>query len=122
MKTLIKLFLFVFIFLSTINYQPVTLFAVLKDNLDEVVAYPNPVRFSRGESLVTFDNLTNNIVLRIIKVNGDLVRELTVNGSNGIIVWNVTNDHGQRLGAGVYLYLITNEHGQKAKGKLAIIR
>lgn len=118
----VKSMLFLVLFLSTINYQPSTLHAELKSDLSEVFVYPNPVRVALGHNKVTFENLTNNVIIRIVKINGDLVREINVTDSSGVADWDLANNQGQRVGGGVYLYVITNEHGQKAKGKLAIIR
>ncbi|MDD5132017.1 MAG: T9SS type A sorting domain-containing protein [bacterium] len=118
----LQLTLFMALVLSAINYQPSTGFAALKDNLSESYLYPNPVRTSLGHDKVTFENLTNNVIIRIFKTNGDIVREINATDTNGTVTWDLTNDNGKKIASGMYLYLITNEAGDKLKGKLAIIR
>ena len=118
-----KMLIFAVLVLSTINYQPSTGFAALKENLSESYIYPNPVRTSLGNDKVTFANLTNNVIIRIFKTNGDLVREINATDTNyGTVIWDLTNDNGNKIASGIYIYLITNENGDKLKGKLAIIR
>lgn len=118
-----KLFLlFVLAVLSTINYQPSTVFAAPKDDLSSAYIYPNPVRAALGSDQVTFENLTNNVIIRIFKTNGDLVREINATDTTGAVTWDLTNDNGHKVASGIYFYLITNDSGHKAKGKIAIIR
>ena len=115
------IFLLSFLLLSAVCYLP-SGFAALKDNLSESYIYPNPVRTSQGNDKVTFANLTNNVMIRIFKTNGDLVREINATDTNGTVTWDLTNDNGNQVASGIYIYLITNELSQKSKGKLAIIR
>ncbi len=96
--------------------------AALKDNLSESYLYPNPVRTSLGHDKVTFENLTNNVIIRIFKTNGNLVREINATDTTGAVTWDLNNDNGKKIASGMYLYLITNDRGHKLKGKLAIIR
>jgi hypothetical protein len=117
-----KLLFLTVLVLSTINYQQSTAFADLRIDLTDVIAFPNPVRTAIGNDHVTFDNLTNNVTIKIFKINGSLVREIEANGANGQATWDLTNDSGEKVGSAVYLYLITNSDGQKHKGKLAVIR
>ena len=115
------LFLLVILLLTAIG-QPSTVFAQQKDNLSSVIVYPNPVRTTIGHTQATFDNLTNNANIKIFKINGDVVREINATDTAGTVIWDLTNDQGQKVGSAVYIYLITNELGQKVKGKLAVIR
>lgn len=115
------IFLLSFLLLSASGYRP-AVFAALKDNLSEVYIYPNPVRASLGHDKVTFENLTNNVMIKIFKTNGNAVREINAADTNGAVTWDLTNDHGHKIASGIYFYLITNELGHKFKGKLAIIR
>ncbi len=117
-----KLFVALTILLLTaVCYLPAA-FGALKDNLSESYIYPNPVRASLGHDKVTFENLTNNVIIRIFKTNGDLVREINATDTTGTVTWDLTNDNGNKVASGIYIYLITNESGHKLKGKLAIIR
>ncbi len=118
----LHLTLFVVLVLSTINYQPRTAFSALKEDLGSAYLYPNPVRISQGHDRVIFENLTNNVIIRIFKTNGNLVREINATDTNGRVTWNLDNDSGNKAASGMYIYLITNESGHKLKGKIAIIR
>jgi hypothetical protein len=91
------------------------------NNLSTVQVYPNPWRSDKhaGKS-VTFANLPTNTSVKIFTVSGHLARDLgTVNGS---VIWNLTNDSGDKVASGVYIYLITDSQGDKVKGKVAVIR
>lgn len=116
--------LFIVFALTVIWYLPPVscLYADLRSDLDSVIAYPNPVRTAIGQNKVTFENLTTNVKIRIFKINGDLVKEINATDTTGQVVWDLTNDAGQKVGSAVYLYLVTNSDSQKTKGKLAIIR
>jgi hypothetical protein len=113
--------LFVLLLLTS-NLGPLTAYADLRTDLDDVIAYPNPVRIAAGNTQVTFDNLTDTVTIKIFKINGSLVRKIEADGTNGITTWDLTNDGGEKVGSAVYIYLITNAAGQKQKGKIAIIR
>ena len=96
--------------------------ADLKNDLNEVIVYPNPARTAVGNNQVTFDNLTADVTIKIFRVNTGLVKEIKADNTNGKVVWDLTNDGGEKVGSAVYIYLVTNSNGQKIKGKLAIIR
>ena len=92
-------------------------------DLSGVIVYPNPFNFAKGHTTITFANLTNDVVVKIYKMNGELVKKIEDTNTGGTIAyWNVTNNSGKKLGAGTYVYLITNSAGQKAKGKIAVIK
>lgn len=99
--------------------------------LDDVTAYPNPYKPSAagyGNSVlgagVVFGNITENARIRIYTIAGDLVRDESINGSNGTWIWDTRTDGGDRAASGVYVYFVTNPDNstQKATGKIAIIR
>jgi hypothetical protein len=115
------MFLLSLLLLTAIGHRP-SAFGALKDDLSSSYLYPNPVRISLGHNKVTFENLTNNVIIRIFKTNGDLIREINATDTNGAVIWNLTNDNGNKVASGIYIYLITNDSSQKFKGKLAIIR
>jgi hypothetical protein len=115
--------IFILLFLLTAVLCPLSaVYADLRDNLSDVIAYPNPVRTSIGHNQVTFDNLTSNFTIKIFKINGSVVRQISANDTTGTAIWDLTNDSGEKVGSAVYIYLITNSAGQKFKSKIAIIR
>lgn len=117
-----RLLFLILLILSTIGNQTTSVQADLKDDLSSVIVYPNPVRVSKGHTKVTFDNLTNNAMVKIVKISGEVIREINATDTNGKVIWDLTNDSQQPVASAVYLYLITNENNQKTKGKLVIIR
>ena len=82
--------------------------------------FPNPVRPSRGQTEVVFDELAPNSKITIFTIMGVLVRELHA-GAGPLFRWDMKNDDGTDVASGVYVYLIESGGGT-ATGKLAVIR
>ncbi|MBI3292166.1 MAG: T9SS type A sorting domain-containing protein [Elusimicrobia bacterium] len=83
--------------------------------------YPNPWRADKhAGTLITFDQLTGNVTVKLFTVSGHLVKTLST--SSPSTTWDLTNDAGDPVASGLYLYLLTNDQGQKVRGKLAVIR
>ena len=83
-------------------------------------AFPVPFRPSLGHTVIKFTELSNRAEVRIYTVAGKLVRTLYAENLNPEIIWDVTNEQGERLASGIYLYWITG--GERAAGKLIVIR
>jgi len=83
--------------------------------------YPNPWRSDKhaGKN-ITFDGLTTGTDIKIFTVSSHKVAELHSDGPS--VLWDLSNDSGDKVASGVYLYVITDNAGDKAKGKLAIIK
>ncbi len=91
-----------------------------RDNLEDVYAYPNPVRpgFSGN---VTIDGLTADANVKITDIGGNLVYEETSEG--GSILWDTSAFGQYKVASGVYLVLITTDDGLETKvSKIMIIR
>lgn len=82
--------------------------------------HPNPFRAARGDTIVTFDQLTADSAVKIYTVSGRWVKTLQAPG--GSAVWDLTTDAGDKAASGLYLYLITDGQGNKTRGKFALIR
>jgi len=89
--------------------------------LSDAYAYPVPFIPSRGDTDITFTNISPLCTIKIYTLNGELVRTIEHTSGATSYSWDVTNDRGDRLGSGVCLYLIKNNQSKK-KGKLIIIR
>ena len=89
--------------------------------LSDAYAYPVPFIPSRGDTDITFTNISPLCTIKIYTLNGELIRTIEHTSGKTSYSWDVTNDRGDRLGSGVYLYLIKNNKNKK-KGKLIIIR
>ncbi len=91
-----------------------------RDNLDNVYAYPNPVR-PEFNGNVTIDGLTADANVKITDIEGNLVFEETSEG--GSVLWDTTAFGKYRVASGVYLVLITTEDAIETKvSKIMIIR
>ena len=91
-----------------------------RDDLDEVYAYPNPVR-PGFDGNVSIDGLTADANVKITDIEGNLVFETTSEG--GSVLWDTTAFGKYRVASGVYLVLITTEDALETKvSKIMVIR
>lgn len=91
-----------------------------QENLDNVRAYPNPVR-PRYEGMVTIDGLMKNANVKITDIEGNLVYEEFSQG--GSIQWDTKAFGKYKVASGVYLVLITADEQKETKvAKIMIIR
>lgn len=91
-----------------------------RDNLEEVFAFPNPVR-PGFEGNVTIDGLMQNANVKITDLEGNLVFQQTSEG--GSIQWDTTAFGRYKVASGVYMVLITSEDALETKiKKIMIIR
>ncbi|WP_298417453.1 two-component regulator propeller domain-containing protein [uncultured Kordia sp.] len=91
-----------------------------KESLENVYAFPNPVRpgFSGNLSIT---GLTNNAIVKITDIEGNLVYEATSEG--GTLLWDLTAFGRHKVASGVYLILIANEDGSETKvTKVMVVR
>ncbi|WP_339702563.1 two-component regulator propeller domain-containing protein [uncultured Marixanthomonas sp.] len=91
-----------------------------RENLDEVYAYPNPVRPGFNGN-VTIDGLTANANVKITDIEGNLVFEERSEG--GSILWDTTAFGKYKVASGVYLVLISTEDALETKvAKIMVVR
>lgn len=91
-----------------------------RDNLDNVYAYPNPVRPGFNGN-VTIDGLTANATVKITDIEGNLVFEDTSEG--GSIQWDTKAFGKYKVASGVYLVLISTEDALETKvAKIMVVR
>jgi hypothetical protein len=94
-------------------------------NLNHVFVYPNPYKTGSkvdGQECVMFANLTPDAEIRILNLNGIVIRTLKSQGNlTGGVRWYLDNDRGEKVGSGVYLYYVTGG-GDTFWGKLAVVR
>jgi hypothetical protein len=88
--------------------------------LENVYAYPNPVRPGFSGNL-TITGLVNNANVKITDIEGNLVFETTSEG--GTLLWDLTAFGKHKVASGVYLILIANEDGTETKvTKVMVVR
>jgi len=91
-----------------------------KETLDNVYAFPNPVRPGFNGNL-TIKGLTDNANVKITDIEGNLVFEETTQG--GTLLWDLTAFGRHKVASGVYLILIASEDGSETKvTKVMIVR
>jgi len=91
-----------------------------RENLENVYAFPNPVR-PTFKGNVTIDGLTANANVKITDIEGNLVFEETSEG--GSVLWDTTAFGRYKVSSGVYLVLITTDDALETKvTKVMIIR
>ncbi|MHA7055653.1 type IX secretion system anionic LPS delivery protein PorZ [Aquimarina sp. M1] len=91
-----------------------------ESNLDNVVAFPNPVR-PGFNGRVTIKGLTSRANVKITDIEGNLVYEEITEG--GSIQWDTTAFGRHKVASGVYLILVTGEdQAETTVSKLLIVR
>ena len=91
-----------------------------RDNLDEVYAFPNPVR-PEFTGNVTIDGLTADANVKITDITGNLVFEQTSEG--GSVFWDTTAFGKYKVASGVYLVLVSTDDGLETKvTKIMVVR
>ncbi len=81
-------------------------FTFTEPNLDEVFAYPNPVRYGEDEEVV-FAGLTEQAEVTVLSMEGRVLARLTEVDGNGGVSWNLRDLDGNLLESGVYLYSVS---------------
>jgi hypothetical protein len=92
-----------------------------KTDLSLVTTYPNPYRIGLEQIPFKFINLTQNAVIKILNLNGNLIKTLQETNGDGGLEWDLCDENGNQVASGIYLFYITNQH-QKKTGKFAVIR
>jgi hypothetical protein len=70
-------------------------------------SYPNPFN---AQTLITYNNIEGGD-LSIYDITGRLIRTLTVNGKEGDVMWNATDDDGNHVSSGVYFIRARTSYG-----------
>jgi hypothetical protein len=88
---------------------------------DELDLAPNPF-FLPSASPLTVTGLVQGSSLKVMTVNGIVVRQLSTPGGN-IGFWDGRDENGETVGSGIYFIIAYSEDGTLvAKAKLAVIR
>jgi ligand-binding sensor domain-containing protein len=92
-----------------------------KAQFDKLSVYPNPYLVPNG-SLLTVDGLVANSSLKILTIDGRLVREIKTPGGR-VGFWDGRDDTGNVVASGVYVIVgFTEDGSQTGRGKVAVIR
>ncbi len=83
----------------------------------QVYAWPNPLTVNGiSPDEFTFANLSDNSVIKIYTLSGELVATLNKN------TWDAKNSDGKLVASGVYFYVVEDSGNVKKTGKLAVIK
>lgn len=83
--------------------------------------YPNPFVYAKNSHAITIEGLSDETHIKVLAVDGRLVRTLDVKG--GRTMWDAHDLNGNQLSTGIYTLIALSENGeQKGIGKVAIIK
>jgi ligand-binding sensor domain-containing protein len=99
-------------------------FAELKTELNSMIGGPNPFLLQPGAGF-TIKNIAQNATVKILDINGRLVRIL--NRENGNVLggrarWDGRDGSGAVVSSGIYLYLVYNDQDITGTGKISVIK
>jgi ligand-binding sensor domain-containing protein len=100
-------------------------FAEVQKNFNAVVAGPNPFILDGENDLFTIRKLKDNSIVKILNLNGKLIKTLTANNKQvdgSRAKWNGRDSNGHVVASGIYLYLAFTEDGKSVGGKIAVVR
>ena len=86
----------------------------------DVYAFPNPVRPDYNDK-VTITGLTNNAIVKITDINGNLLYQGRAVGNQ--FVWNCRSSNGSRVATGIYLVLATtSDASESVVTQIAVVK
>ncbi|MGB6648727.1 MAG: two-component regulator propeller domain-containing protein [Bacteroidota bacterium] len=92
-----------------------------KQSFEKLVIYPNPYLVPNAIPL-SVDGLVENSSIRILSIDGTLVRDLQTPGGR-IGFWDGKDEAGNDVSSGIYIVVGYSEDGtQIANGKVAVLR
>lgn len=75
-----------------------------------------------GQFRIQFVNLPTNATIKIFTLGGDNVRQLEHREEHGTTNWDLRNESGEVVEAGIYLWLVKTPSGERKTGQLVIVR
>ncbi len=93
-----------------------------KETFDELFVYPNPFILNKENNLITIDGLIRDTDIKILSINGKLVKQFTTPGGR-IALWDGRDEFGDLVSSGVYFIVAFDQEGNNvAKTKIAVLR
>lgn len=83
--------------------------AFVKENLNDVVVYPNPYNKNSNQNFITFANLTKNSTIDIYDLTGVYIATVKTISSNGGAEWNLKTNRGGDVPTGIYIFRATGK-------------
>ncbi len=90
--------------------------------MDDLFIYPNPFSYRKeNRERIVIDGLSSQTTIRILTVDGRLVRRLDTRG--GRVEWDVRDFNGDRVATGVYIVVAADsQNDQRGTGKVVVVR
>jgi len=94
-----------------------------KNNSKELFIYPNPFVIQTGfQNQITIDGLFSGAIIKIITVDGKLVRDFSSSGGR-LAFWNGKDNSGSYVDSGIYIIIAYDNDGNKMlSSKVAVLR
>ncbi len=90
-------------------------------SMEEIIISPNPFEIP-SSTLVTFDGLVANSSLKILTIDGKLLRELKTPGGR-IGSWDGRDSNGELVSTGIYIVVAYNDDGSEVGlGKIVVVK
>ncbi len=91
-------------------------------DMDDLFIYPNPFSYRKEDrERIVIDGLSAQTTIRILTVDGRLVRRLETRG--GRVEWDVRDFKGDRVSTGVYVVVAADsQNDQRGVGKVVVVR
>jgi hypothetical protein len=93
----------------------------VKEILFKPVAGPNPCYADMNENVI-LQGVPAGTTVTIFTITEDKVRELHIEGHTGTALWDLKNEYGNEVAAGIYLIHIVNVDGNDRWVKIIVIR
>lgn len=90
-------------------------------NVNDVKVFPNPLRTYKGQTDMTFTNISAEAAIKIYTYAGELVKELKADAT-GTVRWDAKNYAGEKVSSGIYLALIEGAQASQKVIKIAVER
>ena len=92
-----------------------------QESFTKLFVYPSPFVLGNSTNQLTIDGLVSNCNIKIISINGKLIKEFSSPGGR-VAYWDGTDNSGNRVSSGVYLVVAYTQDGNSVfTGKIAVI-
>jgi len=96
----------------------IALLEMVRD-IGNLMVYPQPV--TGQDDWLVFSNIAPGTEIRIYDINGHFITSLREEDQNGGLRWDLHDQQGRKIAAGIYIYYATFDNQQKI-GKFTVVR
>lgn len=91
------------------------------DSFSKLFIYPNPFIVNDGDKQMTIDGLIKESEIKILSIEGKLIREFSSPGGR-VAYWDGRNEDGSFVASGIYLVVAFDSEGNNVTtGKVAVL-